>query len=129
VSPSRPRPLVLIVENDRDNREMYAELLAYAGVHVVEASTADDAIDKARTLVPDIITMDIGLGGSKDGCQVTEELKSDVRTKGIPVVAMTAWALGGHVARAKAAGCHSVLIKPLLPTALLEELLRVLNLP
>jgi two-component system, cell cycle response regulator DivK len=124
---SHPLPLVLIVEDDRDNREMYAELLACSGVRVAQSATADDAIEKAHVLRPDIITMDIGLGGHKDGCQVTEELKRDARTKHIPVVAVTAWAMGGHADRARAAGCDAVLLKPTLPEALLSEILRLLD--
>jgi len=124
---SQRLPMVLIVENDRDTREMYAEVLACSGVQVVQSETADDAIEKAYGLRPDIITMDIGLGGLKDGCQVTAELKLDARTRHIPVVALTAWAMGGHVERARAAGCDAVLIKPTLPEALLAEIFRLLD--
>jgi CheY-like chemotaxis protein len=103
VSPSRPRvrpspnrekvvrpPLVLIVENDGDTRDMYAESFAFNGVRVVQSTTAADAMKNARTLCPDIIPTAIGLSGGADGCQLAEQLKADSRTKNIPVIAVTA---------------------------------------
>jgi two-component system cell cycle response regulator DivK len=120
-------PLALIVEDDRDTREMYAESLAFMGVRVIASRTAEDAIEKARTLHPDIIATDLGLPGNKDGCQLALELKQDSRTSGIPVVAVTAWAMGGYVERARRAGCDSILIKPVLPADLFNEIQRLLG--
>jgi two-component system, cell cycle response regulator DivK len=125
----RPPPLVLVVENDPDTREMYAEWLIYSGYRVAAATHADDAIEKARTLRPDIITTDVGLQGGTDGCQLCEDLKAYARTKHIPVIAVTAWAMGGHLERARKAGCDSVLVKPCLPQTLLVEIQRLLKLP
>ena len=122
----RPPPLALLVENDSDTREMYAEWLVFSGFRVVEASTADEAIGKARELRPEIITTDLGLPGNGDGCNLCQRLKADERTKTIPVIAVTAWAMGGYVERAVRAGCDSVLIKPCLPTELLAEVQRLL---
>lgn len=124
----RPPPLVLVVENDLHTREMYAEWLIYSGYRVAQATYADDAMEKARTLRPDIITTDIGLQGAKDGCQLCEDLKAYARTKDIPVIAVTAWTMGGHLERAREAGCDSVLVKPCLPETLLVEIQRLLKL-
>jgi two-component system cell cycle response regulator DivK len=120
---------VLVVENDLHTREMYGGWLIYSGYRVAEASRADDAIEKARTLRPDIITTDIGLQGGKDGCQFCEDLKAYARTKNIPVIAVTAWAMGGQLERARKVGCDSVLVKPCLPETLLLEIQRLLELP
>ena len=90
----RPPPLALIVENHRDTREMYAEALTLHGVRVVEAVTVIDALELAQTLHPDVITTDLGLPGGADGVQLCQQLKGDVRTRAIPVVAVTAWAFG-----------------------------------
>jgi two-component system cell cycle response regulator DivK len=125
----RPPPLVLVVESDLDTREMYAEWLIYSGYRVAEATRADDAMEKARTLRPDIITADMGLQGGKDGCRFCEDLKAFARTKNIPVIAVTAWAVGGHLERARKAGCDSVFVKPCLPETLLVEIQRLLKLP
>jgi CheY-like chemotaxis protein len=124
--PSRPPPVVLIVEDDVQTREMYAEWLAFSTFTVIEASRAAEAIEKAVRFHPDIITTDIGLRG-EDGCQLCQQLKADDRTRTIPVITVTAWAMGGHVERAWRAGCDSVLVKPVLPDALVAEILRILN--
>jgi CheY-like chemotaxis protein len=89
---------------------------------------ASDAFQQAHTQCPDIITTDIGLPGGTDGCELTTQLKNDTRTRNIPVIAVTAWAVGGHVERARAAGCDSVMVKPVFPTELLTEIQRLLKL-
>ena len=131
MSPTRPRvrppPLALVVEDHSDTREMYAEWLTHSGFRVVQSATAEDALNQARRLHPDIITTDIGLHGASDGCQLCEDLKNDKRTERIPVVAVTGWNMGGHVERARRAGCNAVLVKPVLPETLLTEILRLLN--
>lgn len=133
MSPTRPKvpppPLALLVENDGHTREMYAEWLTFSGFRVAEAATADEAVEKARRLRPHVITTDIGLSGNGDGCDLCERLKADARTKAIPVIAVTAWAMGGHAERARRAGCDAVLIKPCLPEELLAEIQRLLTLP
>lgn len=121
-------PLVLVVEDDRDCRELYVESLAHSGLRVAAASDAEEALRKIRNLSPDIITTDIGLPGSMDGCEMTERIKGDTRTKAIPVIGVTAWAMNSEVERAQLAGCDSVLTKPCLPSDLLVEIRRLLKL-
>lgn len=119
-------PLVLIVDNDPDTCDMYSEMLVFSGVRVVASSAAQDAMEKAQTLQPDVITTDLGLWGT-DGCRLCEDLKNDARTSSIPIIAVTGWAESGHVERAKRAGCDSVLVKPCAPDALLAEIYRILK--
>jgi CheY-like chemotaxis protein len=118
----------LLVENDGDTRDMYAEWLVHSGFRVAEAATVDEGFEKAHRLRPHVIATDIGLSGDGDGCALCERLKADERTRAIPVIAVTAWAIGGHVERARSAGCDSVLIKPCLPEELLAEIQRLLKL-
>jgi len=120
-------PLVLVVESDVQTREMYAEWLNYSGFRVAEATKADEAFEKAHTLRPSVITTGIGLKDGGDGCALCDRLKHDAGTKEIPVLIVTAWALGGHVERAKQAGCDSVLLKPCPPATLLEEIKRLIK--
>ena len=118
---------MLIVEGDSDTREMYAEWLIFSGFRVAEARDAIEAIEKARDLRPDVIATDISLEGDMDGCQLAESLKSYPHTNKIPVIAVTGWAMGGHVERAHKAGCDAVLVKPCLPETLLAEIHRLLK--
>jgi CheY-like chemotaxis protein len=120
-------PLVLVVEHDRHTREMYSQFLSYSGFRVVEAHRVEDAWEKARTLKPAVITTGIGFDSADDGCVLVARLKNDERTSEIPVVVVTAWVLGGHIERAKRAGCDAVLLKPCAPTTLVSEIRRLLR--
>ena len=126
---NRPPPVVLIVEDDVDTREMYTEWLAFSGFRVLEARTGEEALDRVQEQLPDLIATDLGLkGGAIDGCELCERLKHDTRTSAIPVVAVTGWASTQTLFRAYRSGCDSVLIKPCLPESLLTDIRRLLNL-
>ena len=122
----RQRPIVLLVDDYPDAREMYSEYLGFAGYEVVEATSGTEAVEKAERLQPDIILMDLSLPGM-DGWEATRRLKSGPRTSGIPVVALTGHALAGHSDQAKQAGCDAFVTKPCLPDALVAEIQRVLH--
>jgi len=86
--------LVLVVEDYQDAREMYSAYLQFSGYRVEEATNGMEAIEKAIELTPDIILMDLALP-KVDGWEATKRLKSDPRTKHIPIVALTGHALAG----------------------------------
>jgi CheY-like chemotaxis protein len=118
-------PLVLVVEDYQDAREMYVEYLKFSGFRVAEARNGIEALERAFELHPDIILMDLALP-RMDGWEATRRLKIDERTNDIPVVALTGHALAGHVEGARRAGCDSFVTKPCLPDALVEEIRRML---
>lgn len=117
--------LVLVVEDYQDAREMYAAYLQFSGYRVAEAANGVEAIEKTLELMPDIILMDLALP-KMDGWEATRRLKSDERTKDIPVVALTGHALAGYAESARQAGCDSFVTKPCLPDALVAEIKRML---
>ena len=119
-------PLILVVDDYQDAREMYAEYLTYSGFRVAEARNGNEAVDQAFALKPDLILMDLSLPG-KDGWEATRELKADARTQHIPIVALTGHALAGASDGAKKAGCDSFVTKPCLPDDLVVEVRRMLN--
>jgi two-component system cell cycle response regulator DivK len=121
------RPLVLVVEDYQDAREMYAAYLQFSGFQVAEATNGVEAIEKSIELMPDIILMDLALP-KMDGWEATRRLKMDERTRDIPVVALTGHALAGHAEGARQAGCDSFVTKPCLPDALVAEIQRMLAL-
>jgi len=121
-------PLVLLVDDFQDNREMYAMYLEHAGLQVAEAGNGHEALDQAFRLLPDLIVMDLSLPGI-DGWEATRRLKADERTKKIPVVALTSHALEGYSEGARAAGCDAFVTKPCLPEQLLSEIRKVLAAP
>jgi CheY-like chemotaxis protein len=123
---AREQPLVLVVEDYQDAREMYAAYLQFSGFDVAEATNGVEAIEKAQTLMPDIVLMDLALP-RMDGWEATRRLKGDDRTKNIPVVALTGHALAGHAEGARQAGCDAFVTKPCLPDALVAEIKRLLE--
>ena len=99
-------PLILVVDDYQDAREMYAEYLQFSGFRVAEARNGNEAVEQALSLRPDLILMDLSLPGM-DGWEATRVLKADERTKNIPIVALTGHALAGASEGAKKAGCDS----------------------
>ena len=123
--PEIDQSLVLVVEDYEDAREMYAAYLQFSGYRVAEATNGIEAVEKTLELLPDIILMDLALP-KMDGWEATRRLKTDERTKHIPIVALTGHALAGYAEGARQAGCDAFVTKPCLPDALVEEIQRML---
>jgi two-component system, cell cycle response regulator DivK len=124
-APTIERPLVLIVDDDRDNREGYAEYLRFAGYRVAQAGTARGALRHALRLHPDVALMDLALPGC-DGWELTRRLKGDARTRGIRIIAVSAHVFPADIARAADAGCEAFLAKPCVPEMVEREIQRLL---
>ncbi|MDQ3070850.1 MAG: response regulator [Acidobacteriota bacterium] len=119
-------PLILVVEDYDDAREMYVEYLTFTGFRVESATNGLEAIDMTQRLMPDLVLMDLALP-KLDGWEATRRLKSDPATARIPVIALTGHALAGHAERAREAGCDSFITKPCVPDELVAEISRVLG--
>ncbi len=125
--PLTPRRLVLLVDDDRDCREMYARFLRAADFDVIEAHNGNQALSKAAEEAPAIVVTDLALPGL-DGYQLTRRLRQQTSTSQVPIIAITGY--GGFMddtARALSAGCDAVLTKPCLPDRLLDEIERLLS--
>ena len=119
-------PLILVVDDYQDAREMYAEYLQFSGFRVAEAKNGNEAVEQAFALKPDLILMDLSLPGM-DGWEATRRLKADDATRHIPIVALTGHALAGASEGARKAGCDSFVTKPCLPDDLVVEVRRMLS--
>lgn len=119
------KPLVLVVDDYQDAREMYAEYLEFSGFRVDQATNGAEALDKAFALLPDVILMDLSLP-IIDGWEATRRLKGDERTKHIPVVALTGHALANEPGSGQQVQCDSFVVKPCLPDTLVAEVKKVL---
>ncbi len=113
-------PLVLVVEDDADAREMYDVLLATSGFRVISADNGVDGTRRARTAHPDLIVMDLSLP-AMDGLEASRRLKDESATAGIPIVALTGNPIDEPERRAMFA---AILLKPCLPDALVAEIRR-----
>jgi len=119
-------PLVLLVEDDPQARDGYAEFLERGGFRVAQAGSAEAALEQSAAVAPDVVVTDIALPG-RDGFSLASDLQCQSSTRGIPIVAMTAyWATDVHE-RADRAGITSILLKPCQPEHLIAELQRVLQ--
>jgi two-component system cell cycle response regulator DivK len=103
---------ILIVEDTPANMLLAGTILQNAGHTLLQATDAAQGLALARENPPDLVLMDIQLPGM-DGLAATRALKADERTQGIPVLALTAFAMKGDEERMRAAGCSAYVSKPL----------------
>jgi DNA-binding response OmpR family regulator len=122
----RPQgPLVLVVEDDDNLRDLFSAELASAGFMVLEAADGATAIEKATRFGPHAVVLDLMLPGV-DGFKVARLLRADDRTADVAIVAFTALTSEKIREMARAAGCDAFMSKPVLPAALVGELVRLL---
>jgi CheY-like chemotaxis protein len=107
---------ILIVDSSAAFRESLGAFMKSLGHEVIEATTGLEAIDKASSLHPDLIIMDVRLPGM-NGDEVTRQLKKTLSTRNIPVVINTGWTTACNIEeridRALTAGAAEVLYRPL----------------
>lgn len=109
---SYPGRLVLLVEDDRDGRRLFAEWLEQAGFQVAATHNGLQALERAIEVAPDVVVTDLYIPGI-DGYELTRRLKNDPRTRHIPVIAVTGYApYAQDPTRAERAGCDAILPKP-----------------
>ena len=103
---------ILIVEDNAMNMELAADLLTLAGFVVLQASSGEEGISLAMREKPALILMDLDLP-NVTGFEATARLKQLEATRGITVIALTAFAMDGDRERALSAGCRDVISKPI----------------
>ena len=116
----RGRPLILIVEDDPETRRFYVDALKLRGFRTDDAHNGLQALEKAFAATPDLVVADIAVPGI-DGIELCRRLRADVRTRAVPVIAVTGYEDRRYHDRAVTAGADRVLIKPCEPDALVRE--------
>ena len=116
---------ILVVEDTEDNRQIIRDLLTSVGYEMIEAVNGEDGVAMAKLHKPDLILMDIQLP-VLDGYEATRRIKADPKTKHIPVIAVTSYALSGDEAKTRAAGCDAYIAKPFSPRQLLSTVRKFL---
>lgn len=119
-------PLILVAEDNQDNRIIAVTILRHFGYRVIEASTGADAMQRARSEQPALILMDVGMPDI-DGWTATRTLKAHESTKSIIILAFTAHTLPDDLQYALDAGCDGYLAKPIAPLRLVHEVARALD--
>ncbi len=114
----REVPLILLVEDHQDTRQMYAEFLGM-GFEVLTAPDGEQALEVVRLHRPDLLITDLSLPGI-DGFELIAQVRQDAGLSAIPIICLSGY--GGHIheARAEAAGCDRILLKPCMPDKLAE---------
>ncbi|MFZ5450900.1 MAG: response regulator [Thermodesulfobacteriota bacterium] len=102
---------ILLVEDNEMNRDMLSRRLLKKGYDLVMAVDGEQALEMARSEIPDLILMDISLPGL-DGWEATRRLKGMPETQAIPIIALTAHAMAGDREKCLEAGCDDYDTKP-----------------
>ena len=118
-------PLVLVIEDTTDLRDLFAAELATDGFLVIDAVDGEAGIDKAKQFEPDAIVLDLMLPGI-NGFNVARILRGHETTRNTVIVAVTALTSVRLQNMALEAGCDSCLLKPVLGAAVVRELMRLL---
>ena len=103
---------VLIVDDNELNLELASFLLTRDGLQVATALDGESALVQVAAFQPDLVLMDIQLP-RLDGLEVTRRLRADPATRGLVIVAFTAYAMKGDEERMRAGGCDGYISKPI----------------
>jgi two-component system cell cycle response regulator DivK len=112
VSEVTGNPVVMLVEDFQDTREVVRHMLELRGCHVVEAANGQEAIELSQQGGLDLILMDLNMP-VLDGFTATLRIREYERTRDVPVVALTAFDTEEFRAAAGAVGCCDYILKPL----------------
>jgi len=120
--PDYRNPLVLVVEDHADTREMLRTLLSIFGCCVIEAEDGERALNVAEHVRPDLILLDTKIP-RLDGLALTRLIRSHPSLRDVPIVAVTGNAAPQFQVEALTAGCNHCLVKPV-DFGKLEEVIR-----
>ena len=118
--------LILIVEDNEKNRKLVRDVLQVKGYKTIETETAEEGIRLAKESRPALILMDIQLPGM-DGITALKHLRAEPKTRGIPVIAVTASAMTNKRETMLAEGFDGYQTKPISINDFLEEVRKVLE--
>ena len=103
---------ILVVEDNKLDMRLLKDILEGSGYETLQAADGSEAIDLVFASLPDLMLMDIQLP-KISGLEVTRSLKGDDRSWRIPIVAVTAFAMGWHEREALDSGCDAYVSKPI----------------
>lgn len=121
------KPVVLLVEDHEDTRQMYAEFLR-ASFEVETAADAQAALVVLRRRRPDLVVTDLSLPGM-DGFDLIAALRTDPALADIPAICLSGFGGNTHEHRARTVGCDRLLQKPCMPDALTDAIFALLRAP
>jgi DNA-binding response OmpR family regulator len=118
---------ILIVEDEHDIREIYAEVLSSAGYKVEQAQDGDQGMQKIKDVHWDLLLLDIMLPG-KDGLKILKEIRDNPELKKGPVISLTNLNSENIIQEAFGSGADGYLIKSeITPDKIVDEVSRILT--
>lgn len=117
---------ILVVEDQEDLRGMLRDLLTGSDYSVIEATDGAAGIAMAKSERPDLILMDIQMPVI-DGYEATRQIRADPAIDGIPIIAVSSFAMKGDEQKARSAGCDDYVTKPYSPMQLLKVIRGILG--
>jgi len=109
---------ILYIEDNEYNRKIVRQLVSHTPYQLLEAVDGESGVTVAQQELPDLILMDVQLP-RMSGLDATRALKGDPRTRHIPIIVITSFALSGDREKAAEAGADSYLAKPYSPRELM----------
>ncbi|HEY4570730.1 MAG TPA: response regulator [Kribbella sp.] len=103
---------ILVVEDNPKNLKLLRDVLRFSGYEVIEATSGEDGVRLAASEEPDLILMDLQLPGI-DGAEALRRIRAGERTREVPVVAVTAFAMDDDREHAFASGFTGYVEKPI----------------
>jgi len=116
---------ILIAEDERDIRDLITYTLQFAGYEVVSAGDGEEAVQLALQEIPDLVLLDVRMP-RMNGYEACKAIKADEKTKGIPVVFLSAKGQEAEIQAGMQAGAVEYMVKPFSPdqlTALVQVVL------
>ena len=116
---------ILIAEDERDIRDLITFTLQYAGYDVTATTNGEEAYEKAKEILPDLILLDVRMP-RMTGYEACEKIKSDPLTARIPVVFLSAKGQEAEINIGLEAGAAEYILKPFAPDQLTERVKAIL---
>jgi Lrp/AsnC family transcriptional regulator for asnA, asnC and gidA len=132
VLPEEAPPRILVVDDDPDFVEIVRQVLQGEHMDVVSAGTAEDALARARAMVPDLIIMDVMMRGILDGVEATRNLKTEKGLADVPILMITSMPRSQYAEFfpiGEELPIDQLITKPVSPAALASEVKRLLKRP
>jgi two-component system, cell cycle response regulator DivK len=112
---------ILHIEDNFENRILVRRLLQFSGFEVFEAENAYDALSILESTTPDMILMDINMPDI-DGYSLTRQLKSNIKFRNVPIIAITANVMKGDREKSFLAGCDGYIDKPINVDSFIDQI-------
>ncbi len=118
---------ILVAEDERDIRELIAfTLSSLGGFEVIKANNGEEAVEKAREEIPDLILLDVRMP-KMTGYEACSQLKADPLTQNIPIVFLSAKGQEAEIQQGLELGAEEYILKPFDPGELVEKIRAILR--